>query len=94
MGSGDPQIVEKRGKSLLDRRFLWCSCGFDASSPEQRFGLEPSTACDPRNDGISGMCQPGEGHGGRLGARLPGIAVNDLTSHFIADTGRVEIHLD
>jgi hypothetical protein len=50
MGSRDPQIVEKRGKSLLDRRFLWCSCGFDAPSPEKRFGLEPSTACDPRDD--------------------------------------------
>jgi len=34
MGSGDPQMIEKLGKSLLDRRFFRCSWGFDGSSPE------------------------------------------------------------
>ena len=35
------------------------------------------------------MCQPGQGHVGRMGARLPGI----VTPHIIADNDRVEIHL-
>jgi len=34
MGSGDSQMVEKLGKSLLDRRFFCCSWGFDGPSPE------------------------------------------------------------
>ena len=34
MGAGDPQMVEKLGKSLLDRRFFRCNWGFDGPSPE------------------------------------------------------------
>jgi len=34
MGSDDPQMVEKLGKSLLDRRFFRCNWGFDGPSPE------------------------------------------------------------
>ena len=34
MGAGGPQMVEKLGKSLLDRRFFRCNWGFDGPSPE------------------------------------------------------------
>jgi hypothetical protein len=38
MGSDNVQAVEKLGKSLLDRRFFWCSWGRDGSSPEYASG--------------------------------------------------------
>ena len=34
MGSGNLQMIEKLGKSLLDRRFFRCRWSFDGSSPE------------------------------------------------------------
>jgi hypothetical protein len=43
MGSNDLYPVEKLGKALLDRHRFWCSWGLHGSSPEKRFGSEPST---------------------------------------------------